>query len=400
MLWMLLIILFCILDSNGENHLGENMKHVMNDKQNAVFTVTVIVMILLIFLIADLAKEDVVFSETENRVLAAQPKFSKETVLSGNYMKSYDTYVTDQFVGRDKWIAVKTVTDILLQKKKINGVYLGKENYLIEEHKPEKYPDKLEEEKLALLEALVMRWEADVMLVPTADNILTDKLPLYAEHYDQKTFLDKVRETVGENQYIDVYSALASHAGEEIYYRTDHHWTTLGAFIGYQTWRRHVGEETELMDRARRENVTEDFLGTLHSRINLPMDSEPIQIYTDTRRYPVKVVYDFQDTADSLYEESYLSTKNKYGYFLDDNHAFVEIQTSRSNGRSLFVIKDSYANCMVPLLAQHFETIYVLDLRYYNGHLFQLMEQYVTEETDVLVLYNVIHFLENFKYVR
>lgn len=376
------------------------MKRVLNDKQNAVFTVAVIATILLAFVIADLVKGDIVFSETENRVLAARPEFSKEAVFSGSYTEDYDTYVTDQFVGRDKWIAVKTVTDMLLQKKNINGVYLGDNDYLIEEHKPEDYSEALEKERLALLEELVKRWKADVMLVPTADNILTDKLPLYAEYYDQKVFLAKVREAVGEKYYIDVYSALAAHAEEDIYYRTDHHWTTLGAFYGYQAWWEHTDEETELLDIDRRENVTEDFLGTLHSRINLPMDSEPIQIYTDTRRYPVKVTYDFEETMDSMYEESYLGTKNKYGYFLDDNHAFVEIQTSRPNGRSLFVIKDSYANCMIPLLTQHFETIYVLDLRYYNGPLFQLMEQYVTEETDVLVLYNVIHFLENFKYVK
>lgn len=376
------------------------MKPIMNDKQNAMFTVAIPIAIVLILMIADLVKKDTLFSQSENRLLATRPEFSKEAVLSGEYSEKYDTYVTDQFAGRDKWIGIKTVTDMLLQKKNINGVYLGEDGYLLEEHSPEKYTEALEAEKLDLLKALVRRWKADVMLVPTADNILAEKLPLYAEFYNQKAFLEKVKDAVGDAHYIDAYSAMEAHKEEDIYYRTDHHWTTLGAYYGYEAWWHHTGEETQMLAVDRRETVTESFLGTLHSRINLPMDSEPIQRYTDTVRYPVRVTYDFTTTTESLYEEKYLDTKNQYGYFLDDNHGFAEIKTSRPNGRSLFVIKDSYANCMIPLLTQHFETIYVLDLRYYNGPLYDLMEQYVTEKTDVLVLYNVIHFLEDFKYVN
>ena len=113
----------------------------------------------------------------------------------------------------------------------------------------------------------------------------------------------------------------------------------------------------------------------------------------------VSVTYDFADTADSLYAPEYLETKNQYGFFLNDNHAFIEIHTGYNAGKTLFVIKDSYANSMIPLLTAHYETIYVVDLRYFNGKLFQLMEQYEPEQgMDVLVLYDCIHFLEDFKF--
>ena len=112
----------------------------------------------------------------------------------------------------------------------------------------------------------------------------------------------------------------------------------------------------------------------------------------------MSVTYDFNRRTDSLYESGYLEEKNKYGYFLDDNHPFIEIETGYQNGRSLFLIKDSYANCMIPMLSLHYEKIYVVDLRYYNGRLVNLMDGYVTEATDVLVLYDCIHFIENFVY--
>ena len=373
----------------------------MNEKQNAIFTIGVIFSIILFFTVADFVIPDRLFSESENRILASKPALSREALRQGTYMEEYETYVSDQFVGRDKWISVKTSMDILLQKKEINGVYLAKDDYLIEQHKPEDYSEELEEEKLELLEQLVQRWDATVMLVPTADNILTDKLPEYADYYDETILLAKVKELVGEKRYVDVYTALREHMNEEIYYRTDHHWTSLGAYYGYRAWLDTVRKYPLITDAERRETVAEDFLGTLHSRVRLKMTGDEIQYYIDTVYKPVTITYDFGRTTDSFYEEKYLDTKNKYGYFLDDNHAFVEIQTSNPNGRTLFIIKDSYANCMIPMLARHYETVYVLDLRYFNGKLFDFMEKYEGERgMDVLVLYNCIHFLEDFRYVK
>lgn len=373
----------------------------MDNKRNAIVTIGVICFIILFFTVTDLFKQDVKFSESENRVLAARPELTLESVLSGEFSKAYETYVTDQFVGRDKWIGIKTLSDIGLQKRDINGVYLSEDGYLMEQHRPEDYSAKTEEKKLALLEKLVRRWDAAVMLVPTADNILTDKLPEHAAYYDQSVLLARVKELAGEKNYVDVYSVLQEHAEEDIYYRTDHHWTSLGAYYGYLAWLERMGKEPLIRGIDRREAVTEDFLGTLHSRINLPMKGEEIQYYYDTERRPVQVTYEDGTVTDSFYEEKYLETKNKYGFFLDDNHAFIQIKTNRHHGRSLFVIKDSYANCVIPLMAQHYETVYVLDLRYFNGRLFSFMEQYAKEgDMDVLLLYNCAHFLEEFQYVE
>lgn len=372
-----------------------------NDKLHAGMTVALLALVLLVLAVADLVTADRFFSESENRILAQKPKWSLEAVLDGSYGEEYEEYATDQFVRRDTWVMLKTRMDILLQKKVINGVYLAADGYLIEQHLPEQYSQQTVDKRLAQLQKLTEQYpQTMVMLVPTADNILTDKLPEYAVSYDQRELLSQVKEKIGEDHVIDVFPILERHKEEQIYYRTDHHWTTLGAYYGYLQWTQAVGYPPRYYVLRDLETVSDNFLGTLHSRINLPMEADAIQIFPKTKRRAVKITYDFSKEATSYYEPSYLEGKNQYGYFLDDNHAFIEIETTyTASGRELFLIKDSYANSLIPILAPHYEKIYVLDLRYYNGSLFSLMEQYVTDDkVNVLVLYNNIHFLEEFSY--
>lgn len=373
----------------------------MEKKRSAVLTIVMLSFIILIFTAADFLQADRLYSETENRVLASRPVFSPESLFSGRYAKDYETYATDQFVSRDKWIAVKTYTDICLQKKEINGVYLGAGGFLIEQHLPENYSAVQEAKKILLLQRLVRKWDAAVMLAPTADNILTDKLPPYAPYYDETRLLSRVEGQIGAEHCVDVYGVLKEHAAEEIYYRTDHHWTTLGAYYAYLAWAEATGRTPWDYDPSDMETAAEDFLGTLHSRVNFNMKGDRICYFPQTLSRPMQVTYDFQVKSDTCYEASHLDTKNKYGYFLDDNHAFVEIVTGYQDGGTLFVLKDSYANCFIPLLLPHYERIYVMDLRYFNGRLFDFMEKYEPEEgMDVLVLYNCIHFLEEFAFAE
>lgn len=371
----------------------------MKEKTNAIFNIFFLSSIILIFTVMDFVRADRLFSATENRLLAQKPKFSIQELFFGSYTSDYEKYVTDQFVSRDKWIYIKTQTDRLLGKKTVNGVYLGAGKYLIEQHLPQNYTAELESQKLALLEELVNEWDAVVMLVPTADNILTDKLPSYVPYYDESALLDRVAEMVGENRYVDVYSVLKEHSGEDIYYRTDHHWTSRGAYYGYLAWAKTMGVEPWTYDIENMATASENFLGTLHSKINLDWPGDRLQYFPETLQRQPAITYDLTVKADSYYESSHLDTKNQYAFFLDDNHALVEIDTGYQNGRTLFVVKDSYANSFIPLLAPHYEKIYVLDPRYFNGRLFSFMRQCEPEAgMDVLVLYNCIHFLEDFIY--
>ena len=406
-------------------------------KYGAVITLVLLGGILLTLSVLDFCKQDGLYSAYENRLLAQKPKFGLTELLSGNYSKAYEEYITDQFVFRDSWIFLKTGMDVLLGKKDINGVYLAKDGTLIEQHLPEEIDEETVEKRLKLLQELAIWQEsrqesADggtdgqetavegvdrpagefyVMLVPTADNIRTEQLPNYADYYVQEPFLAEVSAVVGKDSVIDVREMLMLHKEEPIYYGTDHHWTTQGAYYGYLVWAEAAGVVPVSYDV---ETVSGSFLGSLHSMTHLPIAPDTIEAYlpggAENEEAVFQVYYDFaEDPKDSIYEPEYLETKNQYGYFLDDNHPFIQIERMNppqaaippqtAEGKSLFILKDSYVNCMVPFLTEHYETIYVLDLRYYHGKLLPLLEEYGAKgEMDLLICYNVIHFIEEFQF--
>ncbi len=375
------------------------MSRLKGKKRDAWKSVIFLSGIILAFTVADLFNEERLFSESENRILAQKPELTKETLFSGEYMSDYEEYLNDQFVSRDIWIRIKTGMDMLMQKKLINGVYLAEDDYLIEQHTEKDFKQELVDKRVAQLQKLVEKFPAtEVMLVPTADNILSDKLPGFAPYYDDRLLLEQVAKTIGETHMIDVYDVLKEHADEEIYYRTDHHWTSLGAMYAYQAWAQGRVNYPVWYRADNMVTVTEDFEGTLQAKLNMPVEAEKIQIFPQTIAKPVSITYDYTIKSDSFYEERHLKTKDKYSYFIDGNHGLAEIVTENDNGRELFIIKDSYANTFIPLIANHYSRVYVLDLRYFNGSLFKFMEQYDKGDMEILVLYNCAHFVSDFQF--
>lgn len=401
-------------------------------KISAVITLLLLGGLILGLTVADFIKQDSIYSSYENRMLAKRPAFSLESLFTGTYTTDYETYITDQFVGRDNWVFVKTCTDVALGKKEVNGVFLAQDGTLIENHAPEDYTEEEMQQKLVLLENL-QDWEENrggdgsfyVMLVPTADNIRRSVLPNHATVFSQTDYIERVKETIGEDAFIDVTDTLLSHKEEKIYYATDHHWTTLGAYYGYKQWADVLGVEAVPY---KTETVSTNFLGTLHSLTHLPVAEDTMEAYMPQVLWGdmqsassadiggevvegetaipqgMQVYYNLSEEAkDTIFEPKHLETKNQYAYFLDDNQPFIRIETGatteEAQGKKLFILKDSYANCLIPFLTEHYETVYVMDLRYFNGKLLPFMEEYDAEgEMDILVLYNVIHFIEEFRY--
>ncbi len=367
--------------------------------------------VLFLLSVADMLRPAKLYSSYENRKLQQKPELSAQAVRTGSYMREYEDYVSDQILGRNSYIAIKSATDKALGKKEINGVYLATDGTLIERHTEEFSAQNIEKtlEGLQKLERLLQgkSHSFQVLLAPTADNVYAAKLPAYAEVFPEEVLWRRFRDACGKNTaFLDVFSPLRSHAEEYIYYGTDHHWTTLGAYYAYQTW---ATENKVTAVSYNTDKVSESFHGTLHSKTNLPglpFDTIEAYAYEGTR----EVYYDLaKEPEPSLYAEKYLSGKNQYGYFLDDNHMLIEIRNTsyekefpdkqrKNKGTSLFIIKDSFANCMVPYLSEHYETIYILDLRYYKGKLSQLLDIYVTKDTDVLILYNMSHFVTEFRF--
>jgi len=331
------------------------------------------------------------FSELENRNLSSMPAFSVEEVLNGKFESGFETYVADQFPFRDQFIAVKSNAERWLQKKENNGVYVGKDGYLLQ-HFTEPNLE-LAERNASYISSLTDQFNVYMAIAPTATSILDQKLPLFAEPYSELKFIDIVTSKLSPQVHtVLVTDVLITHNNEKIYYKTDHHWTTLGAYYGYTAFCEAAGLTPTPLDDFRVETVSENFYGSLFSKGNFTfIDPDSLQIFYPKNEQAVTVTYEASGTVtDSLYAYEHLEKKDKYSVFLDNNHPLIKIKTSVNNGKKIMVIKDSYANSFVPFLTAHYEEIHILDLRMLSIP----VRTYGIEKgiNDVLLLYNVQNF--------
>lgn len=354
--------------------------------------------------IATLLKKEATFSSSENRVLQTKPAFSLETLFEGSYTSEYEAYITDQFVMRDQWIALKVYAEMAIQKKAINGVYFGEDGYLIQEHLATDVDQALVDLNLNRLDQFVNTYKdklnVQVLIAPTASYVLSDKVPKYANEYDQAALLAQMGSMIGENHLISVADTLKEHAKEAIYYRTDHHWTSLGAYYAYVQWAHEMGITPYTKEEFEVEEVTKDFLGTTYSKVNIPTKPDSIHLYTlkEPREYLVTLNMDKNTTLDGLYDWDKLKEKDKYPVFLGGNNAYVDIESNVKNGKTLLVVKDSYAHTFVPFLANHYERIIMIDYRYYNGSTQSVIEEQGV--TDVLFMYNTMNFVTDKNFIK
>ena len=185
----------------------------------------------------DLATPDRTYSELENTTLSQRPALTQLSAKGLNsYFTAYTKYVKDQVFGRDNWISLQSVVETtLLQKEQSGGILLGKEHMLF----PRTYGLLSSEERTlpkntAAVSSLCQRYpgKVNVLLAPAASVIYPENLPAHAPVLDEDTYLDQLSAAVeaAGGQFVDVRSTLEDHKGEYIYYRTDHHWTSLGAY--------------------------------------------------------------------------------------------------------------------------------------------------------------------------
>lgn len=344
-----------------------------------------------------LIQKDIAFSENENRYLADKPLLSLENMLSGKFMEGTERYIDDQFPQRDFWVSLKSDFLRLTGRKEINGVYLAGDGYLIEKWPESEFDEKQLTENIEALNCFAKRHpeqKISVMLVPTAGMILKDKLPENAPMFDQQIAYDLVKRGLGGISYIDLIPLLTEHSTEDLYYKTDHHWTTRGAFLAYSAWCEANACSADL-DSFLTELVTDKFQGSLYSKVlGSYCVADKIELYRQREEAAYDVAYNFgKMRSHTVYARERLLQKDKYQVFLNGNHPEVTIRTSQTNGRHLLIIKDSFANAFVPFLLKEYETIHLIDLRYYNGNIDDYMLE--NEINECLILYNIKNFCED-----
>ncbi len=340
------------------------------------------------------------FSETENRTLASFPEVKGEDILSGKFEQGYEEYLTDQFPWRDWWISLKTKAEKTILKKDIHDVYLAKDDYLIEKHTGVFEADRADNNVMALASfagSMSERFGAEhtsVMIVPNAVDILKDKLPAFADPYDEELYLEKAANAMPEGVWFDTSAILEQHKDEYIYYRTDHHWTTPAASYVFAAWAREKLGETIGEGYFFSQELSDDFQGTIASRTGITSISDVLTWYRPAGSDRIKVTYPSSGAErDGVLDRDKLSVRDQYGVFFGGNYDLVRIETDASSGRRLLMFKDSYAHCFAPMLTGLFDRIDMVDLRYYGGDINELIGE--CEPTDILFLYNAAGFAED-----
>ena len=376
----------------------------MNNRQSWN-VITLFLILIFGFSIATILKPQRDFSERENRVLAKAPKLKLQTLLSGEFEKDYEESLTDQFILRDQWIALRSAAERAILRQDIHDVYLADDNYLIEKH-TDTFTSPYAQNNIVLLADFIKkaadRYGADhvsVMIVPNAVDILSDKLPPFASPYDEEEYLGQIRDVLPSGTWTEVSPVLkkaAETSDEQLYYRTDHHWTTYSAYLAYQELapQMHLIEST--LDSWNRTVLTDRFEGTVAARTGSSGIYDTIEKWEKKEADPVHYMIRY-DRTDNIREDylqiEHLETRDKYAVFLGGNYGLTEISTDARSGRRLLVIKDSYAHCFVPFLLDQFDEIDLVDIRYFNLSLSEYMEE--GEYTDLLFLYNAAGFAED-----
>ena len=356
-----------------------------------IFTAFIFSMLLMFVL---LPKSEVSYNEKRN--LQKQPVLSFDGVFDGSFESDTDKYLTDHFPFRDTFVAISSYFDLYTGRNGVNGVYKGKDGYLINTPVEDKYFTA----NIMAIEDFAKQTRADtvLMIVPTAGSILEDKLPKNHMEYPDNSLIDKAYSKAQEYgiKTVDIRDKFKGET-EQVYYKTDHHWTSYGAYTAYKEL---VQNPYQIADFDVKSYG--GFYGTTYSKSALWHEkSDNIEIFDYPKNADVKICdgTDEKNCSDIFFFE-HLKSLDKYPVFLDGNHAYTRIVNNDVENGKILIVKDSYANSLAPFLIRHYNTVDMVDLRYYTDIVSELYkkENYdkilfiyglstVAETTDINMLY-------------
>lgn len=346
------------------------------------------------------------YSILENRSLETKPEFRLSDLLNGDYQEHYETYLNDQIYRRDSWVSLAVTLERMAGKKEINGVYIGKDGYLLEKYSDSDFEDIQIEENVRILASFlndaIARYGKDrtaFFMIPDKAAALPEKLPTYANAAIDKddSVLAALKSRLTEPDIVlDAGPILRGHQDEYIYYRTDHHWTTLGAWYAYCAWAEHTGHPSKSLEDYRREIIFDDFYGTTYNKVHIHVPADHVELFHHPSQNDIVVNADNGDlVSDSFYfPKEAAEGFNRYNVFFSKNTARVHITTSADTDRRLLVVKDSFANCFLPFLAGDYKEILMIDCRYGKENVRDLLAAH-EEITDILVMYNSKKFMQD-----
>lgn len=324
------------------------------------------------------------FSDMENRFLQKRPELTAASCADGSFMETFETYTNEQIPLRNVFVKCKAVFVWLTGSSENDGIAKGDEGYLFD--KVAATSDKAAK-NIAAIKNFTTSTDRDIYIAiaPTSTWINADKLPKGMPVLDEVSLSNELTlalSNVPNAHMIYLYDTLNKHKDEQIFYRTDHHWTTLGAGYAYEEIASAMGFEAKDITQYEK-HVADDFLGTHYAKYKgVFVEPDKLEYYD----VPIKALELEGRMVDNLIDEEKLKGYDKYAAFMYGNDGRYVVNADKGLGRDLFILKDSYANCLIPYLTMDYDTITVMDLRYFGGKVAD--ELAADPDADVLLLYN------------
>ncbi|MEG0265562.1 MAG: DHHW family protein [Erysipelotrichaceae bacterium] len=337
--------------------------------------------------------KDVVFSKEENRNLTLKPVMNQSDLLSGDYQKKYENNRNDQFIGRAKGVSIKNRLEHKLGNNKIDDVYIANNNLLMQSFTtPSSAFIKEKADALLTFKQKYPTIPFSMILSPNKISIYEDQLPSNAPKSNQPKIMEEFQNQIKDSvSCLDVYATLNPHKKETIFYKGDHHLTTLGAKYVFEDYM--AMKQIPLKDITYEKHISNaDFVGSLSNKIGFHQIKDQVELYLPVND-PTQVVVNYvgeQSKKPTFYDASKQFSSSAYDVFLSGNHPYIKIATTSLENRRLLILKDSFANCMIPFLAPYYNEINVIDPRYYYGDLDALMVDEAINE--VLIIGNANTF--------
>ena len=339
------------------------------------------------------------FSELEKRELEAFPILNWETLTSGQFGADLETYMADHMPGRNFFVGLGAYYDLFIGQQPSKDIYLAEGDRLVET--PVVWNQEQVEKNLRYIQNLSQKLgqPIDMILVPSAGFILEDQILGVHDDYTDDAIISQIYAMAGENiRCLDLAKLYLSVSDREnLYYRTDHHWTSYGAYMAYQAYMQQLGRPY-----ASREFFTVEahpgFRGSTYTRSALWLTpGENVELWQGSN---LQVETD-QGIHEGAFYLDRLKEADMYTVFLDGNQPIVRIRNEANAGKGkLLVIRDSYSNCIGPMLAESYEEVVMVDLRYYRSAVSALV---AAEGFDqILLMYSIGNFMtdSNFPYLR
>ncbi|MEG1822687.1 MAG: DHHW family protein [Clostridiales bacterium] len=338
------------------------------------------------------------FSQEERRVLAEKPNLTLGNVLDGSFEKATDTYLSDHFPGRKTMVGLYNYYLTYSGRNGENGIYRAKNGYLI--NIPNKDNEKISQNiKTINTFSDANKINTTMMIVPSTGSVLSEDLPKNHLKYEDKALLEQIKKEKNPNiNFTDLMPIFAQEKNQQLYFKTDHHWTTNGAYLGYLKYC-----QDQNLKPVKKENLTKEkftnFYGTSYAKSGLWVkEPDTLELWKTKEKPTVEISEDNEKNVKkytSLYFPEAFFGEDPYNIFLNGNHSLVKITNNHAENGKLLILKDSFANGFVPFLTHNYKEIYMVDLRYFRkSAVSDLIKTH--DISEMLVLYSLDQFANDY----